>query len=534
MTILETTITSVTVYTSYARVTRQIKTKLTSGNHTLVINNLPDTFLSDSVRVNGQGSALKIIAVEVNQQMLSESPEAKIAELEKVLKNLQLEEQKLNSEAKIISGKLSLLNQLQTSVGTTFPRSISYNKNSIENLDKTLNYLTQELENTYKQELEFKEKQSDLAKQIAITKYELDKLQNKDVKLRWEIQIFVEMSSEAEIFLDIFYLVSGASWQPLYDIRLIEDKVTLSYLASITQQTGEEWKEVNLSLSTAQVATTSTIPELSPWYLRVYSPPVYPPPQSMAKSAGPLAAFGGAVRRRLEESSEDEDLALSDVLAEPAQISTTTIETNSSGSSVTYRVPKSTDIPNDGSPHKTTIAIIPLETNLDYVTVPKLAHEVYLRAKIKNTSPYLFLAGKANIFHEAHFVGNTEIELTAPNEEFELQLGVDSRIKAERKLTQRTVSKTFLGGSKRITFTYTNTITNNITKPIKISIFDQLPIASHEQIKIKNSEISPKPTEQDDLQVIKWELDLKTGEKKEFSLTFTVEHPREYTIIGLN
>lgn len=534
MTILETTITSVTVYTSYARVTRQIKTKLTSGNHTLVINNLPDTFLSDSVRVNGQGSELKIIAVEVNQQMLSESPEAKIAELEKVLKSLQLEEQKLASESSIINGKLSLLTQLQTSIGTDFPRSISYNKNSIDNLDKTLDYLTQTFQSTYKLELELKEKQKDLAKQIAIAQYELNKLQDSDVKLRWEIQIFVEMSSEAEILLDVFYLVSGASWQPLYDIRLIEDKVTLSYLASITQQTGEEWQNVILSLSTAQVATTSTIPELSPWYLRVYSPPVYPPPQSMAKSAGPLAAFGGAVRRRLEESAEDEDLALSDVLAEPAQISTTTIEANSSGSSVTYRVPKSTDIPNDGSPHKTTIAIIPLETNLDYVTVPKLAHEVYLRAKIKNTSPYLFLAGKANIFHEAHFVGNTELELTAPNEEFELQLGVDSRIKAERKLTQRAVSKTFLGGSKRITFTYTNTITNNITKAVKISIFDQLPVASHEQIKVKNSEISPKPTEQDDLQIIKWELDLKAGEKKEFSLTFTVEHPREYTIIGLN
>ncbi|MFY9224286.1 MAG: mucoidy inhibitor MuiA family protein [Blastocatellia bacterium] len=533
MTILETTITNVTVYTSYARVTRQVKTKLTTGDHTLVVNNLPDTFLSDSVRVSGQGSELKIIAVEVNQQMLKESLEVKTAELEKVLKSLQLEEQKLNSEAKIISSKLSLLNQLQTSVGATFPRSISYNKNSIDNLDKTLNYLTQELQNTYKQELEFKENQQGLAKQIAITKYELNKLQNKDVKLCWEIQVFVEMSSEAEIILEISYLVNGASWQPLYDIRLVEDKVTLSYLASITQQTGEEWKEVDLSLSTAQAATTSTIPELSPWYLRVYSPPVYPPPQSMAKSAGPLAAFGGAVRRRGKESDE-EDTLLSDVLAEPAQIATTTIETNSSGSSVTYHVPKSTNIPNDGSPHKTTIAIIPLEASLDYVTAPKLASEVYLRAKIKNTSPYLFLPGKANIFHDADFVGNTELELTAPNEEFELQLGVDSRIKAERKLTQRTVSKTFLGGSKRITFTYINTITNNTTKPVKITIFDQLPVASHEQIKVKNSEISPKPTEQDDLQIIKWELDLKAGEKKEFSLTFTVEHPKEYTIIGLS
>lgn len=76
-----------------------------------------------------------------------------------------------------------------------------------------------------------------------------------------------------------------------------------------------------------------------------------------------------------------------------------------------------------GSSHKTTVTALDLAAQLDHATAPKLAQEAYLRAKIKNTSPFILLPGRANIFRRADFVGATDLETIAPNEEFEAHLG---------------------------------------------------------------------------------------------------------------
>jgi uncharacterized protein (TIGR02231 family) len=538
MTTLETSISDVTIYTDRARVTRYAKSKLSTGEQSVLITNLPNTLIENSVRVSGKGEGVKIIGVEVNKKFFTESPKEKISELEKNLQNLKDQELALADEDRVILSKINSLQQLQQTLSDSFAKSLSFGKNTIDNLDTTLSYLTSQFQSTYQTRQELLKKVRDLAKEIEVAQANLNKVGTGVSKTCWEVSIFLEIATETELELEVSYLVYGASWTPLYDVRLVENAVTLTYLASITQQTGEEWQEVKLWLSTARPAVNTTIPELSPWYLNIYIPP-HPP---MPKSAG----FGARAMRLLQHNNNVERGASDDVFLEeeedefvpqqalaPAEIAVASVETSNSGASVTYRTPKSTNIPNDGSPHKTTIAIIPLEANLDYVTAPKLAEEAYLRAKIKNSSEYLLLPGTASIFHGMEFVGTTSLETTAPNEEFEVQLGIDSRIKVERKLSERTASKTFLGGSKRITFKYITTITNNANIPIKISIFDQLPIPYNEQIKVKGSEISPKPVEHDDLQIIKWELDFKAGEKREVHILFTVEFPKDNSVTGL-
>jgi uncharacterized protein (TIGR02231 family) len=84
-------------------------------------------------------------------------------------------------------------------------------------------------------------------------------------------------------------VVNGAGWQPLYDLRLQEEEgqpwLELGYLAEVTQQTGEIWQDMQLSLSTARPALAGRIPELDPWYIRP-QPPVVPLPAPRAAAAG--------------------------------------------------------------------------------------------------------------------------------------------------------------------------------------------------------------------------------------------------------
>ena len=70
-----------------------------------------------------------------------------------------------------------------------------------------------------------------------------------------------------------------AGWAALYDIRASGTEtetpaIALGYLAQVTQNTGEDWTDTAMTLSTARPALASIEPELSAWYLEPYAPPV--------------------------------------------------------------------------------------------------------------------------------------------------------------------------------------------------------------------------------------------------------------------
>jgi hypothetical protein len=73
-------------------------------------------------------------------------------------------------------------------------------------------------------------------------------------------------------------VVSNAGWYPSYDIRAknITEPVELRYKANIHQNTKEEWKNVQLKLSSSNPSLGNTAPKLKPYYLNYYSaPPIY-------------------------------------------------------------------------------------------------------------------------------------------------------------------------------------------------------------------------------------------------------------------
>ncbi len=97
------------------------------------------------------------------------------------------------------------------------------------------------------------------------------------------VTVSVESAGAGDFELEVIYTVYGAQWEPLYDARvqllvpdspdgLLEGKLQLSYLAKITQNTGEDWNDVALTLSTAQPNLGTLPPKLEPLYVDVSRP----------------------------------------------------------------------------------------------------------------------------------------------------------------------------------------------------------------------------------------------------------------------
>jgi uncharacterized protein (TIGR02231 family) len=214
-----------------------------------------------------------------------------------------------------------------------------------------------------------------------------------------------------------------------------------------------------------------------------------------------------------------------------AEVAMATVDT--SGAAVTYHVDGAVTVPADGAPHKVAVATFELTPDLDYVSAPKLAEAAYRRAKVVNDSPYTLLPGAVNLFAGDEFVGATALELIAPQGEIELYLGTDDRVKVERELARREVDKKLIGDKRRLHYAYEITLENLLQVEAKVALHDQIPVGRHEDIKVKLMSVKPEPSEQSELNLLDWELELAPGEKQIVRFDFTVEHPRGMRVVGL-
>ena len=372
---------------------------------------------------------------------------------------------------------------------------------------------------------EITRQREDLAREIAALEQELNTLYQQQQTQRREVVVTVEADAAAEVELDVAYLVAGAGWSPVYDARLEGEQVTITWHGLVTQQSGEDWPAAELSLSTARPAVTTAVPELSPWYVGQYQPRPKPMARQMvasdAMAAGappPAPAMMMPDARRFEEMAEP--------MVEIAAVA------EQGATAVTYRLGRPVAVPSDGAPHKATITTVDLGAELDYLTVPKLAEEAYLRATVTNTSAHTLLPGKVSVFHGADFVGTTTIETVAPGGEVELQLGVDDRLKVERELVHRETSKNLLGGNRKTDVTFRITIENHLPGAARVTVKDQFPISTHENVKIRDQESRPDPVEKTDLGEVTWEFELAVDGTATAELAFQLEHPKGMHLTG--
>jgi len=539
---LETTITAVTVYPDRARVTRRGKIGAEPAQYRLEIPELPLALSPESVRVSGRGTArARLGGVDVRRAFYTETPSTTAAELERRIKEIGDQETALTDEESMLKASLDFLNGLAQQ-GESYGKGLAYGKFSVKESTELLEFLNERTTAAQDRRRAIAVAKRELAREKEKLQRELKQIHSARPRERYAAIIELEAFTAGDLDVELTYVVGKASWTPLYDMRLTEGNegdeseepgVEISYLAQVTQRSGEDWSGVNLTLSTARPALSATLPELSPWYVQVY----YPSPPVMA-AAAPSAGLALRKAARFAKEEEAEALEEDDVLfavpaMPPVEVTVAQAEVGQEGAAVTFTVAQPTDVPSDGSPHKTAVATLSLTPELDYLTAPKLVPAAYRRATITNDTEFVLLPGPTNIFYGDEFVGTTQLKHVAPNEEFKVFLGADDRIKVERKLVTRQVDKRLLGDRRRLHYAYQIEVKNLRQRAEKVFVQDQLPVSGHEEIKVREEEIVPRPDKKTDLGILEWELTMEPGQETKLTFEFTVEHPRNLTVTGL-
>jgi len=532
---LDAPITNVTVFTDGARVVRAGLAELAAGPRSLVVGNLPASADTSSIRVAARGHDLSLLNVEVHPRVSAGPLRDETARLRAEADRWRDVVQALDDEDAAELAGLGFLTHLSEAAATSLARAVSSGRAGYDELSGMAGHLSASTANTLarRREIAVRKRAAQQELQAAEARLRGPKPGGQRVEFV-EVTVDLEARAATEAEIELSYHVGGASWRPLYDLSLDGERLNVSYLAEISQQTGEDWPETALVLSTTRQGQSRALPELSPWYIG--RPQPRPAPASPMLRAASMAAGSTP-----DASEPAEPGAVAFAAAAPTgramkmkrarMLSAETAESES-GAGFTYTVARPLAVPGDGGPHKTLVAKFDADAVLDYLTVPVLAPEAYLRATVTNGA-LLLLPGQARIFHGAQFVGETYLDTVAPGEEFEVQLGVDDQIKVERKLRRRTTSKAMLGGTRTIDIGYEITVDNHHERKASVSVHDHIPVSTDGDIKVRAREATPPPAETDDLGELTWNLALAPRESAAIRHRFTVEHPAQVTVTGL-
>lgn len=529
------TISAVTVYTDRAVVTRSATVELAGGTTELVFANLPQALNERSLQVSGRGTAQALILdVSAKQTYVDFTPNARVKELEDQLKGLTKQMRGLDDRGNLLNAQQAMLDRMEAALFA--PPTKDVPRPDLNQFTSSLNYLTEQKGKLVTERASLDDQREDLQNKINTVQNQLNEVRGSGGRAFKTVTVRVSAPQAGSLDVSLSYTVPGANWVPSYDARVqsAERTVNLGYFGIVRQSTGEDWKDVALTLSTARPGLGGAAPVLSVWNLDVFNPIALRAAaeqensrremrmKTVAPAAVNMQAFTTNVAVDGAAAPEEKDAVMASATIEAA------------ATSASFKIATTASVPSDNSPQKVPITSTALKAAPEYLTVPKRLATAYLTAKVANTSDFPLLAGAMNVFLDGTFVATSALRTVMSGEKFDLALGADEGISVKHKRVNKFTEDTGLTNSgKRITYEYLITIQNNKKTAERVIVADQLPISRNEKIVVR--QITPsagelKPTDEGSL---KWTLDLKPGEKRELTVKFAIEYPNDVNVSGL-
>ncbi|MBN1950772.1 MAG: DUF4139 domain-containing protein [Bacteroidales bacterium] len=566
------TIKHVTVFTQGAQIEREAAISFSSGQTIFKLTGLSPYIRKESIRIDGDGS-FAILNVQHQNDYVNELEKSEeIAGLKEKIESLEdlIEEEKVRMD--ILGDKLQFLEANKTVTGKeqamnpeTFKSMNTYYGSSLESLKLELLKRSRQVEVYEKEKAKLSAQVNSISRRndlpsgtILIT---LDSKQAKSSKLKFT------------------YVVDNSNWYPSYDIRFmgVNEPLKITYKANIQQNTGIDWKDVGLTLSTSKTNVSAQIPELQTFYLQFYYPQISSSlsgqaagvmvkrdapgaaPQmqirgiSSVNEAEPLYVLDGMPVDDISGINPDDiasmevlkDASSSAIYGSDAGNGVVLITTKKGGTekssvpmTITSRRETSAEFTVDAkqtivSNSKTT-SVSYKEAKLDagfvYQSVPKLSEHVYLIAELTDWYKANLLDGEMNIYLEDSYVGKSTLNTQQFQDTLELSFGIDNNISIKREKLTDFSSSQFIGVNRKETIANKITIRNNKSYAVTTTIFDQVPVSTTKEIEVETIELAGAKMNKDNGE-LEWEISLQPNETKELIVKYEVRYPKNKKVI---
>lgn len=515
----------VTVFLQGAQVERTAKQLLSPGKYDIVFSDISPLIDKKSIQLKAEG---KLTVLSVTHQL----NHLKEQEVKEDLKNLERQKEQLQEKIDMESHMKDVYVQEEQMIIKN--QSIKGENATLKaaELKEAADFQRARLTELYQKLQESARTRKKLGEELQKLDLQLQALHQKDDLSTSEVIASVEVKENTTGSFRLSYLVLQSSWYPTYDIRVqnISQPLTLRMKANLQQQSGEDWKEVKLVLSTGNPKENGTKPTLQPWLLRYYEP------ISLSRSLSGKAAGLQIAQsdKKLEEVvvmglgadaayEDDKDDRSYRPRKEKTTVNTTTAY---QPTSTTFEIENPYSVPDDGKLYTVDISQFEQNALYEYYAAPRLDPVAYLTAKIPEWQDLNLLPGEANLFFEGTFLGSSFLDLANASDTLNLSLGRDKGVVVKRTLMKEYSSRKFLGSNKTDIRQYETIIRNNKQQSIRIIIEDQFPISTSREIEIDKLSYSGGKLEEDTKKV-SWALSLDAKKETKLQLGYIVKYPKD-------
>lgn len=517
---------AVTVYLTGAVVTHEIQASLPEGKSTVVFHGLPSNIDKGTLQLASNGD-ITILSVTAYEDYLNESKKnvrtKKWADSINVL-NEDLE--KLQNDMAIMQeGKTMLDNNRNTSganVGTnaaTVKAMYEFYMHEMEHIDDSL--------------MMMHKKEKNLQARLTKINDEMNEWRSRTDTLASDVEAIVSCDHAQNLGFKLSYLTYVAGWAPEYDLRAkdLKHNCQLSYKANVYQHTGDDWTNIDLTLSTSNPEVNQTAPILNPDYLSFWSG--YGGAYGYSNNA-PVATGAAPTPEVMDEvttvNAKSESKAKYDN-NEYRQNAVAT-STNESQLAVEFHIDVPYTLPTDGKAHTVDVKKIDVPALYRNETTPKLNQNAFLMADVIHWQDLDLLPGSVNIYYAGAYVGKSYLNAQSTTDTISFSLGMDKKIVVKRERVKELCSTKWIGANKTQSFAYTTTLRNTHTDSLKIEVYDQVPVTTDKDISIDVLDKGG-ATQNTDTGKLTWKITLAPGETRKLTFSYSVKYPKDKTVQGL-
>ncbi len=535
--VIKSTISDVTVYMNGAQVYRKANFSVKAGITELIIEGVSPNIDPRSLQVKAFGNIILI-----DSKYDTYYPQPKTTKLEGLPLKIQNQIRALLDSIEDVSyiqkelqDEIDVLNNSKSILANNGAiRGQGKVNDSINLLKQALDYYQVKMNDINKKLQSIGKKKRSKDVQLSEMNARLNDLRNyqdsnKEPEIKGPIHrlILTVQSKEATSGkMNVSYLVSGASWVPTYDLRadILTGNVNLNFKANITQNCGESWENIGLTLSTNDPQANKTKPELHTWYLDYYNIGYQ---QGGYGRTNSLNSYNNVAPSAPAMKVEADNSNYEYKEAETANNFTTMINRVLSAE---YKIDLPYTILSDGEEHMVLVKNIDLNAKYRYYCVPKLDASVFLVAEILKLDELKLVPATANIFFDGTYMGETYIDPTNMSDTLKLSLGKDPNIIVKRMLLKKESKEKILDKDKERTESFEIIAKNLKSTAIELVIEDQIPVTTNAEIVIEALE-TDKAQYNKNSGKLTWVTTLKPKEQATYKFSFKVKHPKDKNLI---
>jgi uncharacterized protein (TIGR02231 family) len=472
------TIDQVTVYPQTAAVVRRGEVAVPAGSHRLIIRGLPDPVDPGSLRISAASRGVRLGGIEIEKIVATEFVSEAERALRRKLTELVDRRAEIHDEVPTAEQQLKLIDAVASAPvdrdaklvidGPSLSTTLSTISSGAAAARAKIRGATIALR--------------DLDTQIEATKAELSKVATAR-RNTTEVRAVIEASAAVTVPVSLEYRVTDAGWEWLYEARLDTEskKMSLGRQAAIVQGSGEDWSDVEMTVTTAKPRTDAGTPAIQSLFLRLSDRPLTTHDATLQEVIVTGSRTRGSIRSRNEPEQEQAPLITAEELATEF--------------AAEYRMPGRVTITSNRQ-----VRMYPVsEEEFDAQLVARAVLSAEILARLEATFTYErdvpIEAGRLQLYRDGSYIGMAALPLLLPGSDVRVPFGVDERIRINvRDERAQSGQRGLLNRQILSEHRRRYEITSYHATALPIEVVDRVPVPQESDIKVDVLEGATAPT----------------------------------------